>query len=329
MPRQPNVVLVGSSSPLGKDICALLTERQIGFGKLDLLDTDAYLEVLEEFSGVLQVEQILSRDRLRDADVAVLACSPEILDLYLEHRVAFPRRTLDLTQTGREGPVIVAGLGDPKLPEQEGYVIGPHPATIILGHILSRLHNRFGLEAAAATVLEPASERGSAAIEELEKQALSILNLQEVAHKVFANQLAFNILPENRVAAQTEANIARQLEAVLGQTFPKPALAVAQAPVFHGHTVIAHVRLLESPSAGAVAATLEAGDAPVRVAGLEDDGPSPVRSIGSDRIHVGRIKPDQTGFGFSLWAVADNLRIAAANAVFILESIVRAQAAGA
>ena len=53
-----------------------------------------------------------------------------------------------------------------------------------------------------------------------------------------------------------------------------------------------------------------------------EDGPSPVSVVGSDKVHIGRIARDPgdaSTYGF--WIAADNLRIAASNALGIAESI--------
>jgi aspartate-semialdehyde dehydrogenase len=55
--------------------------------------------------------------------------------------------------------------------------------------------------------------------------------------------------------------------------------------------------------------------------------PSPVTVVGSDSVHVARIAADPVRPGsFFLWLVADNLRVAAGNALQIAESLMFAPA---
>ena len=55
--------------------------------------------------------------------------------------------------------------------------------------------------------------------------------------------------------------------------------------------------------------------------------PSPVGVVGTDKIHVGRIRGDKSYPGaYSLWVFADNLRFAASNAIQTAEHIVCAPA---
>lgn len=56
-------------------------------------------------------------------------------------------------------------------------------------------------------------------------------------------------------------------------------------------------------------------------------GPSPVSVVGSDKIHIGGLKsPSAHGDAYALWVVADNLRIAASNAIQTAEHIMLAPA---
>jgi aspartate-semialdehyde dehydrogenase len=59
------------------------------------------------------------------------------------------------------------------------------------------------------------------------------------------------------------------------------------------------------------------------VAGVGDLTPSNVSVVGEADIHVGRIEPDPSvANAVWIWGVADNLRLAAVNAVRIAEALV-------
>jgi aspartate-semialdehyde dehydrogenase len=140
---------------------------------------------------------------------------------------------------------------------------------------------------------------------------------------VFASQLAFNILPEPEVAARTESRIVDQLDLVLGKTVPKPAITALQAPVFHSHVLSISVDLLATPTVDELVAHLQRR--PDFALDESATGLSPVATAGSDKIHIGRVR--NTGAGrYAILAVADNIRIAASNAVQTAEHIMLAPA---
>jgi aspartate-semialdehyde dehydrogenase len=323
--RAPNLAIVGSSSPVGKELKDLIQDSTLPVGKVKLLDTEGYSGLLQEFAGQIEVTQIVSPAALEDTDIAFFACSPEIMNAYAASVTNFPGVTIDLTQTGRAGTIYLKGLSDSKL--VSGYFINPHPSVIVLASVLSALNRKFRIVSSTVTILEPASERGAAAIEELQEQTVRLLNFQSVGSKLFKGQIAFNVLPETEAALVTEGLVRKQFAAIMGDSMPAPALMTIQAPVFHAEAFSLFVRFAEALNAEEIRLCLADSKGAVVVNVDPEDAPSPVSIIGSDAIHVGRIAADPKDpslYGF--WLTADNLRIAAANALGIAESIVLAAA---
>jgi aspartate-semialdehyde dehydrogenase len=315
--KSPNIAIVGSTSLLGKELQDMLEARGFPTGRLTLLETEEYAGLLQEFAGEIQITQVISPDAFDDIDIAFFTCSPEIMRAYVASGARFPDLTIDLTQTGMEGTVYLEGISNPRVLKSRGYFVNPHPAAIVIARTLSRLHSKYGLQSAAITILEPASERGNAGVDELQEQTVSLLNFQGVTNKVFEGQLAFNILPEQEASERTENRIMEQVTTILGETFPRPIITAAQMPVFHSHVYSMFVYLLTTPGIPDLAAQLDRGT----------EIPSPVGVVGTDKIHVGRIRGDENHPGaYSLWLFADNLRVAASNAIQAAEHIVCAPA---
>jgi aspartate-semialdehyde dehydrogenase len=301
----------------------MIESRSFPMGHLALLETEEYAGLLQEFAGEIQITQVISPDAFNDIDIAFFTCGPEIMQAYIESGAKFPDLTIDLTQAGREGIVYLHGISDTRVLRTQGYFVNPHPATIVLGKILAHLHNTFAVESAAATILQPASERGNLGVDELQEQTVSLLNFQEVEKKIFSGQLAFNILPEAEASAATELRILDQLGAIFGRTFPKPAINVVQAPVFHSHSFSIFVNVLATREE--LAAHLAAS--PMFAIDHTPGNPSPVSVVGSDKIHIDRLRSTaHTSSSHMLWAVADSLRIAATNAIETAEHIMLAPA---
>ena len=264
--------------------------------------------------------------RSHDIDIAFFACSPEIIQAYAASGSPFPELTIDLTQTGRAGALFLNGISDARVLKPGGYFVNPNAAAIMLTRVLSRLHRSFGVQSSAAAILQPASERGATAVDELQEQTVSLLNFQQVTHRVFHGQLAFNVLPEIAASQGNEELIHQQLRQLLNPEIPAPRVNVVQAPVFHSHSISLFVNLIAQAGVKEIAYELQKGAVEV-VFHSSDDPPSPVSVIGTDQIHVGRISADPNHpASFSLWIVADNLRIAAANAVQTAEHIMFAPA---
>src|SRR5437867_6181903 len=220
--KSPNIAIVGSTSLLGKELRQMLDDRSVAVSRLAMLETEAYAGLLQEFAGDIRITQVISPQALDDIDIAFFTGSPEIMQSYLASGAPFPELTIDLTQTGQTGILFLHGISGAGVLRRKGYYVNPHPAAIVLGRVLSDLHNKFAVQSAAVTVLEPASERGNAGVDELQEQTVSLLNFQTVENKIFRGQLAFNILPEAETAVRTEWRIGEQLTEILGKTFPCP-----------------------------------------------------------------------------------------------------------
>ena len=322
--KSPNIAVVGSTSLLGKELRQMLEDRGLPVGRLALFETEEYAGLLQEFAEDIQITQVVSAEALKDIDIAFFTCSPEIMQSYVASGALFPELTIDLTQTGQTGILFLHGISGASVLRRKGYYVNPHPAAIVLGRVLSDLHNRFAVQSAAVTVLEPASERGNAGVDELQEQTVNLLNFQKVDNKIFQGQLAFNILPETEAAARTEWRIGEQLTEILGKTFPRPIISIVQAPVFHSHVFSIFVRLLAAPAPEELSEQLRR-NSHFSTASFPG-GPSPVGVVGSETIHVGRVQFLPSSDTYGLWVVADNLRIAASNAIQTAEQIMLAPA---
>ena len=320
--RSPNVGIVGSSSLLGKELKEMIQEGGFPLGRLILLETEEYAGLLQEFEGAIQITQIISPEALADVDIAFFTCGPEIMQSYISSGAAFPDLTIDLTQSGREGTLFLSGISDSTRLGVRGFFVNPHPVTIVIARLLSRLNQSFGLRAAAVTVMQPASERGNAGVDELQEQTVNLLNFHDVQSKVFAGQLSFNLQQETAASQRTERTVDQQLSNLVGEIFPRPMVNAMQAPVFHGHGFSFFVQLLEDPSLSKFQEALASDNA--FVLHSEEDPPSPVNCVGTHGIHIGRIRKFDEPGTFGLWIVADNLRVAASNAIRTAENIMLA-----
>ena len=322
--QAPNITIVGSTSLLGKELRQMLKDRGLPVGRLALLETEEYAGLLQEFAGDIRITQIISPEALQDIDIAFFTCSPEIMQSYVASGAQFPELTIDLTQTSQTGILFLHGITEARVLRRRGYYVNPHNAAIVLGRVLSDLHNKFVVESAAVTILEPASERGNAGVDELQEQTVNLLNFQQIENKIFQGQLAFNILPEDDASARTEWRITEQLGEILGKTFPQPIITAVQAPVFHSHAFSVFVRLLAAPSPEEVSAYLGRNARFSTTTSAER--PSPVGVVGTETIHIGRVQCLPSTSTYGMWVVADNLRIAASNAIQTAEQIMLAPA---
>ena len=202
-------------------------------------------------------------------------------------------------------------------------VVPAHPAALALALLLERLQQAAPVRFAAATVLEPASEFGRAAMDELHQQTVNLLSFQSMPRAIYDAQAAYNLLSglgESATVSLTAAaaRIRRHYEALAGGRWPALALQVIHAPVFHGHTFSIAVELERPVEISALEEALSGEHVDLV---LEDtDSPSNLAATGQNDVLV-RLRPELGGRNSTettrlwLWAASDNLRLNAQNAV--------------
>jgi aspartate-semialdehyde dehydrogenase len=195
-------------------------------------------------------------------------------------------------------------------------VVAAHPAAVMLAVTADRLERSFGMRRLAATVFEPASQQGSAGVDELHQQTVALLSFKPVVKDIYDAQVAFNLQAELGGAAKFDLRgvadrTARQIAAMAGEAAKAVTLQMVQAPVFHGATASVFVELNAAADKKSVQAALAGG---VMVA-AEDEGPSNDRVAGSREIQFA-VRPagDDPSTSFWLWMAADNLRLSARHA---------------
>ena len=270
---------------------------------------------LTESGGGAAVVQRFDPEELGGVDVLFLcgpaAASREVLRALPASK---PAVLLSLDATPEDAPPVVAGVNlDDGL--RGPVALSPHPAAILLAHVLHPLRAH-GLRRAEATLLQPASVFSTEALDQLFEQARNLLTFQPPVESAYwPRQLAFNVLATEDVAA----NIRSETQAVLGDAVQISA-QLLQAGVFHGFS--ASVHLAFDPDAGAEALRAAYADRPhLRWADGEPLGP--IDAAATDDVLLGHLRAESPG-SYWLWSVMDNLtRGGASNAIAIAEALLR------
>jgi aspartate-semialdehyde dehydrogenase len=199
-------------------------------------------------------------------------------------------------------------------------VVAAHPVVVMLGLVAARLQAKVTLVGMAATVMEPASEHGRVAMDELHQQTVNLLSFQSLPREQYDAQVSFNLLPSLSEAAKvklstTERRIREQYATLSEGALPALAVQMVQVPVFHGYVVSLLVELRIPATLEQVEAAL-VGEHLDLVSG-ESAPPSNLSAAGQADIMV-RVTEDPgmaRGTRFWLWLAADNLKLAALNAI--------------
>lgn len=332
------VVLVGSESLLGREIRDIAANLAPAFHLRLIAADDEQTGRLTRVGDEAVAVTALTAENLADARAIVLAASPAAGRKALELAAAAGTEAAitDLTFAAEDrpnarlrAPLVEAQAGvDGSERDASAIHVVAHPAAIALALFLRRLGAQEPIARSVIQIFAPASEHGAPGVEELQNQTISLLSFKTLPHAVFDTQLSFNLLPKYGEEApasleESELRIERHLASLLalegeGEGVPMPSLRLVQAPVFHGYSFSAWVEFDGDPSLESLESSLAA--AHIEVRGGEFEPPNNVSQAGQSGIAVGGIAPDRnTAQACWFWVVADNFRLAAENAVAVIQ----------
>jgi aspartate-semialdehyde dehydrogenase len=323
--------LVGSESLLGREVREVVAASGLPVD-LRLVSTEPDQSIsLTERGGEPVAIWGLERQALEDARVVFLAGSPEstqkTFELGLEGAVL-----IDLTHAAEdhEHSFLRAPFVEPpgfRAPEDAVNSIA-HSAAIAIALVLPHVHAQFPIKRSIIHIFEPASERGLAGLEELQQQTVSLLSFKSLPKKVFDEQASFNMLarygeeapiPLESAELRIERHVATlfsHLSESEGAAPPMPSLRLIHTPVFHGYSLSLWMEFGSNPGVDALESALR--NQYVDVRGSDLDPPSTAGMAGQSGIAVGAVTMDRNAPRASwLWVAADNLRLAAENAVAV------------
>jgi aspartate-semialdehyde dehydrogenase len=311
------IAILHPSGLLGKELRETLDARHPEWSDIRLLSShEDEIGTLTEVAGAAALVGRFEPERLEDVSVAffcgeMAANRPLLAELPPETTAI----VLSYDATVEDGLPIVAGVNTA---DAHGgrVLLSPHPGVVLLAHLLHPLR-QLALVESIATLIQPASMRENAGLEELFEQTRQIVAMtRRGPSPVFGAQLAFNVLP----APLPADPIAAQLRSVLAGA-PPPALQILQGAVFHSVAASVYVRGAEPLGLQAIRKAfaghpfLELADKPRHL--------GPIDAAASEKVILGTPRKDEATGGFWLWAVMDNLtRGGALNAIEIAEAVV-------
>jgi aspartate-semialdehyde dehydrogenase len=330
--REYRIGIVGASSLAGKELSEELGASPLAASDFVLLDEEDAAGQVTAAADEVSFIQRLEASSFDRMDFVFFAGGSAVTKKNWQHARRAGASIVDLTYALEEEKDVlvrapwVSGMLVGKTPQNlpdlnTPAVVVAHPVAVMLALVAGRLQAKLALTSVAVTVMEPASEYGRAAMDELHQQTVNLLSFQTLPREQYDAQVSFNLLPELGEAAKvklgaTERRIRRHYAGLSDGRLPVLALQIVQAPVFHGYVLSMLVELGDGATVNEVEAAL-AGDH-IDVVSAESDPPSNLSAAGQEDIMV-RVRKDsgegEKGTRFWIWMAADNLKLAALNAI--------------
>lgn len=300
----PRIAVVGASTPEGSHLREALAASRVPGSRVDLYGTASGEEVvLSEYAGEARIIQHPEVGDIAEHDVIFL-CEQGDWSGRLPGRLRPGAVAIDLVGAVDRGeiPRVHVDVNPEAARGHAGLVAVPHPVAVLVAEILLPLERSFGIREAVAVVLRPAADFGDEGVEELRQQTVRLLNFAEVPVETFGRQLAFNIIPQARLAAaepDPEVRIARDVTDVLQWDGCRLTVRMLTAPIFHGHGLQLRVTFSRGVTLDEVRSALTRTD--------DETIPATPLDVSTESgIHLAEVSEDGLG-GFWLWAVAGEL----------------------
>src|SRR6266702_871790 len=336
--REYRIGIVGASSLAGKELSEELGASSLAASDFVLLDEEEAAGQVTAAADEVSFIQRLEASSFDRMDFVFFAGGSAVTKRHWQQARRAGASIVDLTYALEEQKDVlvrapwvaealgVAGVLAGKTPHNvpdlnTPAVVVAHPVAVMLALVAGKLQAKLALTSVAATVMEPASEYGREAMDELHQQPVNLLSFQTLPREQYDAQVSFNLLPALGEAAKvklgvTEQRIRRHYAGLSEGRLPVLALQIVQAPVFHGYVLSMLVKLGKAATVNEVEAAL-AGDHIDLVSG-ESDPPSNLSAAGQEDI-MARVRKDsgvgEKGTRFWIWLAADNLKLMALNAI--------------
>lgn len=330
-----SVAVVGATGAVGETMLEILAERlgtkirvhalasarslgsTVSFGHKEL-----DVEVLEEFDFAGIDYALFSAGASVSAEHAVRAARDGaiVIDNTSEFRYndAYPLVVPEVN--GHQ----LDGLGPGAL------IANPNCSTIQMVVALAPIHAQFGIARINVATYQSVSGAGRKGMEELARQTAEKLNMRSADAEVFAQGIAFNVLPfidspQDNGYTREEMKMHWETRKIFEDDDIGVNATAVRVPVFFGHAEAIHLETVKEASIEAIAELLDEAQGVHFVSGNDASTvPTPsIHGAGNDDVYVGRLRRDHTHTrGVNLWVVADNIRKGAAlNAIQILQAL--------
>ncbi len=325
------VAVVGATGAVGREMLNILEEVDFPVDAMHAIASRASLGVEVGWkAGVVKCEDIAQFDFSR-VDVVLMSVSAELSRTWAEKIGAAGPIVIDNSSAWRmdpDVPLIVPEVNPDaiEIARRKMIVANPNCSTAQLVVALKPLHDAARIKRVVVATYQSVSGVGKEGMDELWNQTKGVFVLGPSEPKVFAKQIAFNVIPaigDFRDDGYTDEE-AKMWDETHKMLDPDIALTVTcvRVPVMVGHGEAVNIEFHEPLDEEDARDILREAPGIMVIDKREAGGfMTPKEAQGEFAVYVSRIRRDPTvEHGLSMWIVSDNLRKGAAlNAVQIAE----------
>ena len=331
--KQYRVAILGASGAVGQEMMKILAERKFPVGELHLLASARSAGKVVSWQGQDIVVEEATDAAFAGMDIVLGAAENDIAERFAPAIVRSGAVFVDNSSAFRldpNVPLVVPEInaGDVKL--HHGIISNPNCSTIITLTAINALRKLSPIRDMVVSTYQAVSGAGAGGPIELQNEVDALRDGKAYAPKVFAHQIAYNVIPQiggEAFEGYTSEEMKMQNEGRKIMHLPelKVSCTCVRVPVVRSHSVSIVVRTKEKISVERARELIAAAPGCKLVDDLANKRyPMPLETSDQDLVFVGRIRDDLTSDnGLNLWCCGDQVRKGAAtNAVQIAQLLV-------
>jgi aspartate-semialdehyde dehydrogenase len=329
-----NVAIAGASGIVGTTVLSILEERRFPVKNLYLLGSHRSTDETREFKGKSHFIENIATFDFSKTQLCFFCTANEISAEYAPKAAALGNIVIDKSSYYRydkDVPLIVPEVNERAIAgfRKKNIIANPNCNTIPIVVAIKPIYDAVGIKRMNIATYQSVSGSGKYAIAELAEQTAQLLNGKPAKHKMYPQQIAFNVLPhcddfQKNGYTKEEMKIIWETQKIMGDDSIAINPTAVRVPVFFGHSAAVHLETKKKISAKRAIKVIE------KMSGVQvDTGTYPYstpinHAAGKDLIYVGRIREDLSyDKGLDMWVVTDNVRKGAAlNAIQIAECLI-------
>lgn len=327
-----NVVVVGATGNVGREMLNILAERAFPVDKIAVLASRKSMGTEVSFGEKTLTTEDLDTFDFKGWDMALFAVGSTATKQYAPKAAAAGCVVIDNSSLYRydpDVPLIVPEVNADAIHDysKKNIIANPNCSTAQMVVALKPLHDRAKIKRVVVSTYQSVSGAGKGGMDELWDQTKGVyVPGQEKEPAQFTKQIAFNVIPHIDVfmedgSTKEEWKMVAETKKIVDPSIKVTATCV-RVPVFVGHSEAINLEFEDFLDEDEARDILREAPGIMVIDKREDGGyVTPVEAAGDFATFISRIRQDSTiENGLNLWCVSDNLRKGAAlNAVQIAE----------
>ena len=331
--KEYNVAVLGATGAVGQEMLKVLEEYDVPVKKLLPLASAKSAGGYIKFKGKDVLIEEASESSFEGMDFVLGAVKNAMSKKFAPAIVKSGAVYIDNSSAFRldpDVPLVVPEINGEDAFKNKGIISNPNCSSIITMMAVAGIQKLSPIKSMIACTYQAVSGAGIGGLRELEDQMKALAEGREPERKVFAHQIAANVIPYigddyGNLYTDEEMKMQNEGRRILHNDALKVTCTCVRVPVMRSHSIAVTLRTERKISVEEAKAGVAAFPGVRLIENYEGRCyPTPLDTSNQNLVWVGRIREDLTDDnGLTLWCCGDQIRKgAAANAVQILMKMI-------